>query len=197
METIFSDFESFKNIYKPQRLISQFYNLNELSFEDSSNSNWISQKNNVFEFKRQGYKLTVFDTAAYILKKKGAMTTMKLQKLLYYSQAWSLVWEDVPLFEEKIEAWTNGPVIRELFYFHRGQFEISNITVGNSDLLDEKQRDTVDSVIDFYGDRTTQWLIELTHTEDPWKSARAGIPISERSSNEITLSSLYEYYSKL
>ena len=36
--------------------------------------------------------LTVFDVASYILKKSGKMTTMKLQKLIYYSQAWALVW---------------------------------------------------------------------------------------------------------
>ena len=32
------------------------------------------------------------DVAAYILKKLGPMTAMKLQKLVYYCQAWSLVW---------------------------------------------------------------------------------------------------------
>ena len=54
-------------------------------------------------------KIRVFDVAAYILEQKGSMTTMKLQKLVYYSQAWSLVWDEKPLFEEAIEAWANGP----------------------------------------------------------------------------------------
>lgn len=48
---------------------------------------------------------TVFDVAAYILEKKGEMTAWKLQKLVYYSQAWSLVWDQRPLFAERIEAW--------------------------------------------------------------------------------------------
>lgn len=43
---------------------------------------------------------SVFDTAKYILEKCGTMSTMKLQKLCYYSQAWSLVWDDAPLFDE-------------------------------------------------------------------------------------------------
>jgi uncharacterized phage-associated protein len=34
---------------------------------------------------------SVFDVAQYILRRKGQMTTWKLQKLVYYSQAWSLV----------------------------------------------------------------------------------------------------------
>lgn len=42
----------------------------------------------------------VFDTAKYILEQSSSMSTMKLQKLCYYSQAWSLVWGDSPLFEE-------------------------------------------------------------------------------------------------
>ena len=57
----------------------------------------------------------VFDTAKYILEQKGDMFTMKLQKLCYYSQAWGLVWDDEPLFDEDFEAWVNGPVCPELF----------------------------------------------------------------------------------
>ena len=47
----------------------------------------------------------VLDVAAYILKKQGPMTAMKLQKLVYYCQAWSLVWQSKPLFPNDIEAW--------------------------------------------------------------------------------------------
>jgi uncharacterized phage-associated protein len=64
------------------------------------------------------------DVAAYILQRLGPMTTMKLQKLLYYCQAWSLVWDEEPLFYEAIEAWANGPVVREVFEEHRNMFNI-------------------------------------------------------------------------
>lgn len=40
---------------------------------------------------------TVVDVAAYILKRCGAMTTMKLQKLAFYSQAESLARRGHPL----------------------------------------------------------------------------------------------------
>ena len=62
----------------------------------------------------------VFDTATYILEKLGPMSTMKLQKLCYYSQAWSLVWDEEPLFPEEFEAWANGPVCSELFHKTQG-----------------------------------------------------------------------------
>jgi len=53
------------------------------------------------------------------------MTAMKLQKLAYYSQAWSLVWDEKALFPEKIEAWANGPVVRALYDRHRGMFKVT------------------------------------------------------------------------
>jgi uncharacterized phage-associated protein len=55
--------------------------------------------------------VSVDDVAAYILEQRGPMSAMKLQKLVYYSQAWSLVWEDRPLFREEIQAWASGPVV--------------------------------------------------------------------------------------
>lgn len=61
----------------------------------------------------------VFDVAKYILEKLGTLSTMKLQKLCYYCQAWSLVWDDTPLFDEKFEAWANGPVCRNCFSHKR------------------------------------------------------------------------------
>jgi len=48
---------------------------------------------------------SVHDVACYILKKQSPMTTMKLQKLVYYCQAWSLVWDEKPLFKERMDAW--------------------------------------------------------------------------------------------
>ena len=70
--------------------------------------------------------ITVHDVAAYILNKTGEITAMKLQKLVYYSQVWSLVWDEQPLFEARIEAWANGPVIPELYNEHRGQFLVNS-----------------------------------------------------------------------
>ena len=142
-------------------------------------------------------KIRVFDVAAYILQKMEPMTTMKLQKLVYYSQAWSLVWDEEPLFEENIEAWANGPVVRELFDYHRGMYEISTMPIGNLRLLNEIQRETVDAVLEYYGDKPAQWLIELTHMEDPWIEARKGLLPLERGNRVIPLDTMADYYSSL
>lgn len=68
---------------------------------------------------------SIFDVAAYVLDKLGVMTTMKLEKLCYYSQAWSLVWDERRLFPERFEAWANGPVCPDLYHAHKGMFKIT------------------------------------------------------------------------
>lgn len=52
---------------------------------------------------------SIFDVAAYVLDKLGVMTTMKLEKLCYYSQAWSLVWDERRLFPSDSR---HGPTAR-------------------------------------------------------------------------------------
>lgn len=136
------------------------------------------------------------DVAAYILERMGPMTTMKLQKLLYYCQAWSLVWDEKPLFHEQVEAWANGPVVREVFNEHRNMFTIDRAP-GAPSKLSSIQKETIDSVLSYYGDKPSQWLSDLTHMEDPWKNARAGLAPGERSNRVISHASMMEYYSSL
>jgi uncharacterized phage-associated protein len=140
---------------------------------------------------------TVFDIAAYILREKGPMTAMKLQKLVYYSQAWSLVWDDSPLFDERIEAWANGPVVPSLYNWHRGSYTLPSCPSGDADSLTSTQRDTIDTVLDAYADKSSQWLSDLTHSEDPWKSARKGLAPGQWGQREISHAAMAEYYGGL
>jgi len=142
----------------------------------------------------------VFDVANYILTKTGKMSTFKLQKLCYYSQAWSLVWDDEELFPEEFEAWANGPVCRELFEVHRGQFSISasDLVAGRSiKSPTASQIETIDAVLDYYGEKDGQWLSTLTHLERPWKDARANVAIGMPSSEIISKTSMAEYYESI
>ncbi len=138
----------------------------------------------------------IFNVAFYILNKMGKMTTMKLQKLVYYCQAWSLAWDEKPLFDERIEAWANGPVSPELFDKHRGKFVVDkeDFSEYSDDVFTAEQKETMDKVIEYYGDKEPLWLSNLTHQENPWKLARANLPNGERCSREITKESMQEYY---
>jgi uncharacterized phage-associated protein len=142
--------------------------------------------------------VNVDDVAAYILARKGPMSAIKLQKLVYYSQAWSLVWDDTPLFPERIEAWAGGPVCLQLWEHHRGQFELrAPWPWGDPGRLSADEKATVDAVLDYYADKSAQWLSDLTHAERPWQEARKGLPPGARGSREITLDSMADYYAGL
>ncbi len=136
--------------------------------------------------------------ARYILDQCGEMSTMKLQKLCYYAQAWSLVWDDEPLFDEEFEAWANGPVCRELYLQTKGQFTaVPDDEPGKPEVLTENQKDSIDRVIEFYGVRNAYWLSQLSHTEDPWNDARVGVPIGRGCNHIITKESMAIYYAGL
>lgn|SRR5262249_17974199 len=141
----------------------------------------------------------MLDVAAYIVRRFDGVSHMKLHKLLYYSQAWSLVWDERKLFDERIEAWVNGPVIPALYSRLKGLYGVfpEHLTAGNPANLTEAERETVELVLNFYGNKSPQWLSDLTHAEEPWREARAGLAPGVRSNAEISLASMAEYYSRL
>ncbi len=142
----------------------------------------------------------IFDVAKYILENTGEISTYKLQKLCYYSQAWNLVWHDIPLYDSPIMAFAHGPVIKELYDYHKGQFSIKSSDIKKcklSNILTDNEKDTINRVLQFYGNKTAQWLSDLTHMEEPWKNARKGIPDGQPSSEVISLNDMMEYYSSL
>lgn len=140
---------------------------------------------------------TVFDVAAYILENTGSISTMKLQKLCYYSQAWSLVWDDKPIFREEIQAWVNGPVIPDLFHEFQGEYMVDSCKKGNSSRLTQDEKETIDAVIEFYGKYSGAELSELTHSEIPWKEARKGLAEMEYGQNVIDLAVMSDFYTRL
>lgn len=142
----------------------------------------------------------VKDVANYILRKfEGTnITAMKLQKLLYYCQAWSLTWDEQPMFIDRIEAWSNGPVIPSVFDMHRGKYIVTEKDFpGNPENLSALEKETIDIVISYYGDKTSLWLSQLSHAEKPWQDAREGVPLGSRCSNEITHDSMANYYQSI
>ena len=140
---------------------------------------------------------SVHDVARYILRKAGPMSAMKLQKLAYYAQAWHLVWDEEPLFPERIEAWANGPVVPVLYREHRGDFKLDRWRLGSIQSLTASECETIAIIIDHYGDKPAHWLSELTHKESPWREARQGLPPGARGDAEITHAAMSEYYGSL
>ena len=132
-------------------------------------------------------QVSVTDVAKYILEHQGAITTMKLQKLAFYSHAWHLAWTDEPLVREQFRAWRNGPVCYELFDLHRGNLMIdaSSFKFGEPSHLSDDQKASIEAVLKAYGKLSGGQLSELTHEEAPWKDARASAESAENPSDRI------------
>lgn len=141
----------------------------------------------------------ILDVAKYILKKCGKISTWKLQKLCFYSQAWSLAWTERPLFENDFEAWSNGPVCPELFYAHQCKYSViyNDLCQGNENNLSADDKETIDTVLDSYKDMEPYDLREQTHSEQPWIDARGSTPLGEKCTNIISKDSMGEYYGGL
>lgn len=117
--------------------------------------------------------MNVFDVAKYILTSIGGeISAMKLQKLCYYSQAWTLAWDGKELFPEEFLRWDNGPVCRELFDIHQGKFFVDSSIVDASILsgneFSKNQLRNIDQILEEYGNISGSDLSEMTHRESPW-----------------------------
>lgn len=141
----------------------------------------------------------VNDVARYILENvDSGVSTMKLQKLVYYAQAWSLVWDERPLFNSRIEAWANGPICRDLYTLHRGEFTANaDVLPGDSNRLIADEKDTIDAVLAAYGHLNGQQLSDLSHSERPWQEAREDVADGAPSTNEVSLEVMQDFYSAM
>ncbi len=92
--------------------------------------------------------VTAHDVAAYVLQQSGPMRAMKLEKDVYYSQAWSLGWHNEPLFHDPIQAFEKGPIVRSLWNRHRGM-DVVRKWNGHAERLSDHQRQTKRRVLSF------------------------------------------------
>ncbi|MGE5298684.1 MAG: Panacea domain-containing protein [Acidobacteriota bacterium] len=145
-------------------------------------------------------KTSIMHVARKLIDLSSApITPLKLQKLTYYCQAWSLVWEERPLFDEEFQAWANGPVNQELFAKHKGKYILEDNFLAEYSNYDFNDADmhTIQTVLNFYGDKEPFFLSELTHKERPWKEARGDTPLGAPSTSVISLDSMREYYTEI
>jgi uncharacterized phage-associated protein len=133
----------------------------------------------------------VFDVANYILEisreesedgEYELISHMKLQKLVYFCQGFSLALLEKPLFTEPIEAWEHGPVCTKLYHLLKGYgaSPITSITDPEKIALDENEKLLVRMVYNTYGQYSAAKLRKITHEEGPWKETILSSPISQK-----------------
>lgn len=141
---------------------------------------------------------------------KASMSNKKLQKICYYAYAWFIEFyndlEDCTREDEAsinsicvdaFQAWIHGPVCPNLYrkYKHYGWLDIPKSDTKPS--VSKELEDFLQQVWDAYGSYSADELEDISHTEDPWKLARKGLPAGEACVNDISKYDILEYYSKL
>lgn len=125
------------------------------------------------------------DVATYITKQYRVTGNLQLQKLVYYAEAWAQVWGG-PLFDEQVEAWDKGPVVRSVW-----DVDYTMLRKRELPQLSDNVRSLLDAVIPFYNKHHGASLMRRTHQEAPWVDA-----YSRGRNAEIARSTMKRYYAK-
>ncbi|MBC9912331.1 Panacea domain-containing protein [Chitinophaga varians] len=129
------------------------------------------------------------------------ISPLKLQKLVYYAQAWHLAIFNQPLFNEPIQAWVHGPVVPSLYQRFKDNCRDCLIGINTNGLektnFPSETEDLLNEVYSIYGEHSASYLEQLTHREMPWIKARKGVPLYQRSEEVITVESMIDYYKAL
>ena len=141
---------------------------------------------------------SALDIAHYFLRRVDreagdTISPLKLQKLIYYAQAWSLALRDKPLFHQEIEAWVSGPVVRDVWdkyqaYKYRDIPPPEELEVE----LTAEEIEVLEEVWDVYGELSAKRLQELTKSETPWFNASESLKSAGK--NIISHDDMKSYY---
>ena len=155
----------------------------------------------------------VLDVCRYAInysnKKQYGISNLKLQKVLYFIQAFFLSYTDShkPCFKDKIEAWDFGPVVPKAYHefkqFGSGDippltsyinFDVDDVWNAtrveyNEDCIKEEDQRRIQSVIDLFAEYSATDLVALTHNQAPWREA-----YQPHKNNEITTDAIRRYF---
>ncbi|WP_017186545.1 Panacea domain-containing protein [Alkalibacillus haloalkaliphilus] len=120
---------------------------------------------------------------------------LKLQKLLYYAQAMKLAVTGEKLFNDRIEAWANGPVVNNMFVEYRHNQFVPRSRAFDTPEFDEETTKILEIVNSIYGSQSSDQLVNLTHSEKPWGELEA--EAKNRLNPEIKVEKIREYYEPL
>ncbi len=124
-------------------------------------------------------------------KEREGVTNLKLQKVLYFAQAYYLAKLGKPLFSEKLEAWEYGPVVPNVYHkfkYHRNK---PIIIIVDRSTLSEADKEVLKKVWDAFGGYSASRLVDVVHSHTPWKEA------SVSAGKVITHKAIKDYYTPL
>jgi uncharacterized phage-associated protein len=105
------------------------------------------------------------------LEGENLITPMQAQKLTYFCHAWMLGTGNGPLFQDAVESWQYGPVIRSVYHAlkHHGRNRIREGLLPQPDEFSEVEEGIIKTVWRLYGSIDGIQLSRMTHAEGtPW-----------------------------
>ncbi len=136
---------------------------------------------------------------AYLLNQCEDITPMALQKALYYIQGFFYAFYGKFIFEEDCEAWTHGPVYRDIYSRYADyRFDpISKIEAFDSSVFTTQEKAVIDSVIRYFCCYSGKVLEAFTHNESPWIDTRGDLPDGMGSERIMEKQIIGEYFVKI
>lgn len=118
---------------------------------------------------------SALDVAKYVIKHEHdnnrEVSNLRLQKLLYFVQAKILVETGAPCFDDDIEAWDYGPVVPVVYHKYK-IFGSLDIRLSESmPAFDNSTAESAGAMLDACKDYPTYQLVDITHSQSPWKKA--------------------------
>lgn len=134
---------------------------------------------------------------------KMNLINLKLQKLLYYLQAWALGINQKRFINTSFEAWVHGPVCRSLYDRFKGTKSLYSF-ITSDDVEDNNPEtkiapediDFINFILDNYAGFSGAELETMTHKEEPWIEARKGYAPMAGCNREISDETIQNYYGK-
>jgi uncharacterized phage-associated protein len=119
------------------------------------------------------------------------ISNLKLQKMLYYLQGFFIAVFDEKLFEEPIEAWQYGPVVRKAYFYYKELGPAAILLRGDEEIIElpKVKNELFQEVMEEYGQFSAGKLMNMTHEELPWKKT-----FNENPQGEISYELMREYF---
>lgn len=145
------------------------------------------------------------DVARYLIRLGASeeepdfLTPMRLHKLLYYVQGWHLGAFGRVLFDEPLEAWRHGPVVRSVYNAFKDYDDegIPPAAEEEPSPLSIRDQAFIESVWQEYKQYSTSGLRSMTHEEPPWCRARGGLPDEAHCTTPIATEDLSAFFAPL
>ncbi len=99
------------------------------------------------------------------------VTPMQVQKLTYFCHAWMLGLGNGPLFQDAVESWQYGPVIRSVYHAlkHHGADTITERLLDREAVFSDEEERLIRVIWRQYGQLAGSSLSRLTHAAgSPW-----------------------------